>query len=294
GDSTQILFVTPEQLDSKSKWGPQIIEALKGKIDLLVFDEAHHSRLDGGSFRPKYKDETLNDVWKKLDEPQCLFLSASLSRAAKRSLKRIAPDRTQHLVKGPLTRANVTLEVRRFEGKKAQEEKMASICLLIQFMKQQLGIQKIIVYVNRPARVVQMVNELKATGLRKIYGVHGEQEKGKFLSKQEIEANQKAFEEGSSGVMVCTSAYAEGIDVDAAGVIVADLPVNLETLYQMVLRAGHQGQPALSVICDDQKSRDFVRYALLKDEKKCKTFEQDFKFLLKGRDLWGGLTKKFL
>ena len=141
------------------------------------------------------------------------------------------------------------------------------------------------------------MNELKSSGFRKVYGVHGKNAKN-GLTNEEMENNQAAFEEGASGVMIATSTYAEGIDVEAQAVIVADLPINVETLYQMLLRSGHQGQPGLGFICWDQKAIDFNTVALLKnDPVAVELYLREMSFLKESDQLsdklWDGLVRKF-
>ena len=54
------------------------------------------------------------------------------------------------------------------------------------------------------------------------------------------------------------------------------------------------GQKAVSIICVDQRSEQFVCNGLLeKDSKLVKQHKKDFKFLDSDRDLWKILVKKF-
>jgi len=292
-----VLFATPDQIKPDSEFGPQIIQALSGKVDLLTLDEAHHVKLDGTTFRLAYHHANLNWAWREIGRPQLLALSASLSEQSRLTLSRVIDGQEFETVRSSLLRPNVSLQTRHFHGANAQEEKMAWLCLMVCYLKEVLGVAKVIVYVSRPARVVQMMNELKSSGFRKVYGVHGKNAKN-GLTNEEMENNQAAFEEGASGVMIATSTYAEGIDVEAQAVIVADLPINVETLYQMLLRSGHQGQPGLGFICWDQKAIDFNTVALLKnDPVAVELYLREMSFLKESDQLsdklWDGLVRKF-
>jgi len=324
-----LLFSTPDQLNVENdKKLKEYVSLLASKVDLLVFDEAHHIPIDGEYFREVYGWERLNDLWSFLGMPQTVFMSATLSQKSLETLGRINQyvKNTTHsnslpISQGPLRRSNVLLQMKIFDEDKklAQPMKTTWICLMVKFMKEVLGFKKIIVYVNSPARVYQMMRQLKVffPGKSKIYGMHSKsytktKDKGntkyKFIkdkhggcvilsksgcSDKKIESVQDEFEKGKGGIMVSTSAYSEGIDVAVEGVIVADLPVTIETLYQMVSRAGHQGQKAISFICIDQKSINFnIRGLLKEDQERQRQFNENFKFLEDSTAVWDDLVDK--
>lgn len=292
-----LLFLTPEQLDlERSKFAEVLIRTLAGKVELLVFDEAHHPRIDGGHFRISYLPKKLNHAWKSLKKPQCLFLSASLRKKSFGALKAIVSKQSLQIEKGPLHRSNVALIRRAFEGKDDQAQKITWCVLMVNYLRRALQLQKVIIYVNRPARVIQMIDHLKAGGNKRVFGVHGRKEGKNLLSPEEIIKNQEEFEVPKKpGVMVATSAYSEGIDVDVDAVIVMDLPVNIETLYQELLRCGHQGQKGLAFICVDHAANRFNQYSLLrKDPKRIQEYNKDLGFLAEdSSDLWEEITKTF-
>ena len=320
----KLLISTPNQLDfSKDKKLKDHLSIIKGSVDIFCVDEAHHPALDGDKFRIEYHWKALNKLWKYLGNPQSVFLSASLSKESKAAINKIVQKKPLKIIKGPLIRRNVALLKFDFDGEYAQEMKMAWICLMVKNMKEKLKFKKVIVYVNSPARVYLMMKQIKncLDGNAKVYGIHSKRgDRGKDKSDEDytfikdrkggsmivkiskkknpkVDSVQELFEEGKGGVLVATSKYAEGIDVDVQGVIVADRPVNIETLYQEILRAGHQGQKAVSIICDDDRSANFVCKSLLEgDPKLIKQHNKDFKFLYKdvqGMALWRMLVKKF-
>jgi superfamily II DNA helicase RecQ len=298
GDQLSLLFLTPEQLDPrKSNFAVATIEALVGKVKLLVLDEAHHPRIDGYQFRSSYLPKKLNQTWKSLDKPQCLFLSASLSKKSHESLRTVVGNKKLRVIKGPLHPQNVALFRRIFDGPEAQAMKITWCVLMVNYLRRELNLKKVIVYVNRPARVVQMMDQFKAGGNKKVYGIHARKVGKNLLTPDEISGNQAEFESPSkSGVMVATSAYSEGIDVNVDAVIVMDLPVNIETLYQELLRCGHQGQKGLAFICVDKAANRFNQYSLLRgDLRKVKEYDKNFEFLAEDSlDLWEEITKTFI
>jgi superfamily II DNA helicase RecQ len=320
----KLLISTPNQLDSsKEKKLKDHLSTIEDSVDLFVVDEAHHPALDGEKFRIEYHWKALNKLWNYLGNPQSVFLSASLSKESKEAINKIVGRKSLKIIKGPLIRRNVALLKIDFDGEYAQEKKMAWVCLTVKYMKEVLKFKKVIVYVNSPARVYLMMKQIKncLDGNAKVYGIHSKRgDRGKDKSDDDytfikdrkggsmivkiskkknpkVDSVQELFEEGKGGVLVATSKYAEGIDVDVQGVIVADRPVNIETLYQEVLRAGHQGQKAISIICDDDRSANFVCRSLLHNDPKLKKqHNKDFKFLLEdvqGLALWNKLIKKF-
>jgi ERCC4-related helicase len=319
-----LLISTPNQLDlTKETKLKNHLSQIKDSVELFAIDEAHHSEIDGEKFRIEYHWKALNKLWQYIDKPQTVFLSASLSKESKEAINKIVKRKKVKIIKGPLIRRNVALLKIDFDGEDAQELKMAWICLMVKYMKEVLKFKKVIVYVNSPARVYLMMKQIRncLDGNAKVYGLHSKGgDKGKDKSddeytfvkdgrggsmitktskkkKPKIDSVQEVFENGKGGVLVATSKYAEGVDVDVDGVIVADRPVNIETLYQKVLRAGHQGQKAVSIICDDDRSANFVCKSLLRNSPKLRRqHNRDFRFLsedIKGKTLWKMLVKKF-
>jgi len=290
-----MLYLTPEQLDIEvSKNAPETISVLHRRVDLLVVDEAHHPKLDGPGFRPSYEFRKIRHMWQQIGEPQTLFTSASLSSASHLNIRMTMKGESLKVVVGDLYRSNVALEKVMFEGDTAQEEKLAWLVCMVRYLKEVLGVKKLIVYVNQPARVVQVTRQLKEVGIRNVWGVHGYKDRKGVLSDKEINLNQSAFEDCKTGVLVTTSSYAEGIDVEVGAVVVLDMPLNVETLYQELLRTGHQGQPGLGFVCVDGKAHDFNRFALLRnDTPKVEAYDRMFEFLDTDKDLWSSLVKPF-
>lgn len=103
-----VLLVSPERLANPG-FGRRVLESLRGRLGLLVVDEAHSISDWGHDFRPDYR--RVADTWRDLD-PMCPVLATTATANA-----RVTEDIARQLgsatvvLRGPLARSSLQLVV---------------------------------------------------------------------------------------------------------------------------------------------------------------------------------------
>ncbi|MDO5629354.1 MAG: DEAD/DEAH box helicase, partial [Mobilicoccus sp.] len=103
-----VLLVSPERLANPG-FGRRVLEGLRGRLGLLVVDEAHAISDWGHDFRPDYR--RVADTWRDLD-PDCPVLATTATANA-----RVTDDIASQLgpatlvLRGPLARSSLQLAV---------------------------------------------------------------------------------------------------------------------------------------------------------------------------------------
>ncbi|GMA39547.1 RecQ family ATP-dependent DNA helicase [Mobilicoccus caccae] len=107
-DEVDVLLVSPERLANPG-FGRRVLEGLRGRLGLLVVDEAHSVSDWGHDFRPDYR--RVADTWRDLD-PDCPVLATTATANA-----RVTEDIARQLgpatlvLRGPLARSSLQLVV---------------------------------------------------------------------------------------------------------------------------------------------------------------------------------------
>lgn len=107
-EELDVLLVSPERLANPG-FGRRVLEGLRGRLGLLVVDEAHSISDWGHDFRPDYR--RVADTWRDLD-PTCPVLATTATANA-----RVTDDIAAQLgpatlvLRGPLARSSLQLAV---------------------------------------------------------------------------------------------------------------------------------------------------------------------------------------
>jgi ATP-dependent DNA helicase RecQ len=226
--SASILYISPESLRSKSI--EQLI--LCRKISRFVIDEAHCFSSWGQDFRVDYL--YIGDFIKAIQEkknmsspiPVSCFTATAKQQVISdiREYFRVKLDLNLQLFTSKVSRTN--LQYRVFE-KENEEEKYQTLRDLLQEKN-----CPTIIYVSRTRKAYSLAERLVTDGYRaKPY--HGK------MDKQEKSNNQDSFVNGTTQIMVATSAFGMGVDKKDVGMVVHfEISDSLENYIQEAGRAG--------------------------------------------------------
>lgn len=223
-----ILYISPESLRSKT-----IERLILGrKIVRFVIDEAHCFSAWGHDFRVDYL--YIGDFIKSIQEKKNLEESIPVSCFTATAKQKVIEDIRSYfneklsidleLFTSKASRTNLQYNV--FEKRDEEEKYLAARDLI--------GEKNCpaIIYVSRTRRADQLAERLTRDGFSaKPY--HGK------MNKQEKSANQDAFINGQTQIMVATSAFGMGVDKKDVGMVVHyDISDSLENYIQEAGRAG--------------------------------------------------------
>lgn len=226
-ESFKIIFATPECLETGESLRVKIDELIVvGKLERIVFDEAHVISSWGNTFRPSYKD-----VCKHLCNSKCpkLLLSATVPLKVENDLRGICGDFT--VLRRTVYRDNLYLEVIERTGKFLDQ---LSEFILQNELKGASGI----VYCVLPHDVSKIHGELLKRGINAVK-YHGK------LSDAVKLSSQSKWMSGEVKVIVANSSFGMGIDKPNVRYVVhAKLPTSIEEYFQQCGRAGRDGLPS--------------------------------------------------
>ena len=234
GRGQMLIYLGPEQLAKQDVRGALAL----GGCRRVVIDEAHLVLEATGSFRPEF--HKIGEILGELPaRPQIIALTATITAAGIKALKRELgiPDAT--VFKGPIRRTNLRLDLVHVDGKNYKDA--IGRALLRELEGVEEG-EKTIVYVPTPGRAKEVRKLLKSHGCEAV-SIHGRTKPGKR------ERRQLEFVRGRVPIMVATTAFGLGVDIpDVRRVIHAGLPLTLEGCIQEMGRAGRDGGKARCVL----------------------------------------------
>lgn len=222
---THLLYVSPEKLQSAA-----FISDLKQMpVKIIVVDEAHCISQWGYDFRPSYLE--IVSLRKLFPDAPVLALTASATPHVAEDITRCLGFRPgAQTFRLTFNRPNINYIVRH-TTLKAEE--------LTHILRRVGGCG--IVYVRSRKRTREVSDILRINGISADYYHAG-------LSAEEKNLKQNLWKDGTTRIMVATTAFGMGIDKPDVRVVVHyDPPTSLEEYYQEAGRAGRDGNPSWAV-----------------------------------------------
>ena len=224
----KFVFVSPELL--VQDWFKE--QAKKGKISLVVVDEAHCISQWGIDFRPDY--EWIPEFLKELDSSvKVLGLTATATQKVMEDIEStLFHQQACHLIKQSSDRQNIAYQVVETEDKTAY---------LKQFLSQHPGPG--IIYFSSKKEAERICTLLQEETELAVSYYHGD------LSNQERLVVQQQFLHQQLHVLCATSAFGMGIHKeDVRFVIHYHLPSSVEAYVQEAGRSGRDGKQSLALL----------------------------------------------
>ena len=223
-ENFKIVLITPEIIKDGELFAVLKSFSETGKLDWIVFDEAHAIVSWGDTFRPVYKD--ISEQLSQLNCPK-LLLSATVPAKVEAGIKDIFNDLT--VFKSCIFRENLSLYVHE-RGTKFYDDLESHLAE----HKDNFGI----IYCVLPKDVSDIHAELLKRGIDCL-NYHGQ------LSQKMKLTSQMKWMNGECKLIVANSSFGMGIDKkDVRFVIHARLPTSIDEHFQQCGRAGRDGLPS--------------------------------------------------
>ena len=242
----KFLFISPEMFQNQS-----LMKKLQTmKIALFVIDEAHCISQWGYDFRPDYLK--LSDVYRKLNKPQILALTATATNEVIEEMIEILSLSKVKKHIHSVNRENIALKIVYCES---AEDKFNQLLNYIDLL-QSPGI----VYCGTRRTCEELTNQLIEKGIKNVAYYHG----GMELEQRIL--IQQQFLAGQINLIFCTSAFGMGINKpNVRFVIHYQYPVNIENYLQEIGRAGRDSLPSIAILLVSEEDHVFP-LALIEDE----------------------------
>ncbi len=235
----KLLYLAPERLERDSF----ISQLATWNVSLIVVDEAHCISQWGYDFRPSYL--RLRKLRELEPDVPVLALTASATPDVVADIARQLELRNHRVFTLSFTRDNISFLVRHTDRKFVK---------LLQILNSVGGSG--IVYVRSRRRTVEIADALVNAGISAAAYHAG-------LDIDTKGSRQDSWRDGSTRIMVATTAFGMGIDKpDVRLVVHYDLPSTLEEYYQEAGRAGRDGLPSVAVLLADKRDKASLRRRL--------------------------------
>lgn len=223
----EILYMSPEKLLQ-----PSVIGLLEDvEISCIAVDEAHCVLRWGANFRPEYAQ--LGQLRKIFANVPVIALTGTLlpnkEAAVTEALGLIQPT----VVRESVLRSNIRIQIS--QKKRAKHQ-------LLSFLVKEASTQSGIVYCRARSKTEEISAWLRDQGVSAAC-YHAN------LSNAERERAHQEFAQGQIQVLVATTAYGMGIDLEHVRFVVHfDLPISIENYVQEIGRAGRDGRSANALL----------------------------------------------
>lgn len=235
----KFLYVSPERL--KTELLQERVK--KMQVNLLAVDEAHCISQWGYDFRPAYLE--IAAFRALIPQVNALALTATATPSVQQDIQdKLHFQRAAHFQKS-FARDNLAYVVRKAEDKDQQ---------LLNILRHVPGTA--IVYVNTRKKTQVVAHLLQKNSIQAAAYHAG-------LPIPTRTAQQEAWLQGTTRVIVATNAFGMGIDKpDVRVVIHLDLPTTLEAYYQEAGRAGRDEKKAYAVVLYDTHDLTLLRESI--------------------------------
>ncbi len=233
-----IILTTPEFLE----FHLDKFKTIAPKIGLFVVDESHHL---AQAKRRGYR--SLAKSWRQLGKPLALATTATANNDTAKAI--IQSLECQKIIVEEYIRTNLKLLDRRDE-----KDKLAYLLKLI------ARDEKTVIYVNSRKQAYQLAGELRSyypQGKDQIAFYHG------GLSSEQRLTLEDMYRQGELKVMVTTSAFGEGINIDdIKHVVLYHLCFSATEFNQLSGRAGRNRQEAFVHLLFGRRDRQLNEFIL--------------------------------
>ena len=235
----KLLYIAPERLESEEFFRA----AQKANVSFYAVDEAHCISEWGHDFRPSYL--LIPKLIERIGRKPIIALTATATPEAIEDIAiSLKMRKVNRFIKG-FNRPNLSYICENSEINKAP--RVAALC-------QDYPAASTIVYCGSRKRTEAIGKELNSLGVKaEIYHAG--------MSDNMRKQTQERFLNGSSRIIVATSAFGMGIDkADVRQVIHCDLPPSLEAYYQEAGRAGRDRNDSRCVILYNKSDKSLQEF----------------------------------
>ncbi len=234
----KLIYVSPERLSDEG-----FISFISNrKIARIVVDEAHCISTWGFGFRPEFKriGEQINVIEKAQGEriQRCAF-TATATKEIIADIKDIIGIKDCFEYMGTTFRNNIDINVQKTNHKKTE---------LLKHLNSMKN-EPTLIYTSTIKALNKLYSDLESEGFN-VGRYHGQ------LLKQERDDLQQKFHENKIDILIATSAFGMGVNKpDIRNIINWQMPESIESYYQMIGRAGRDGEKSKSVMFVDGRDR---------------------------------------
>lgn len=223
----EILYISPEKLFQTSLLG--LLEDVS--FSCIAIDEAHCVLRWGNQFRPEYAQ--LGRLKQLFPNTPLIALTGTLLPANQSQIIDSLQLQNAEVVRESVDRPNIKIQISQKRRAKHQ---------LLSFIMKEGVAQAGIVYCRSRLKTEQLKTWLLEQGIESdCYHAH--------MSATERTLAHDRFARGQVQVMVATTAYGMGVDLEHVRFVVhMDLPLNLESYVQEIGRAGRNAKTATALM----------------------------------------------